>query len=319
MERRKTMSKLEPKTVLIIDGNNMAYRAYYKFSQLSTIDGKNTAITYGIPFIIKSVVDKLQPDMVVVVFDGKRSKHRLKLLPEYKGSRGKKLDFDREDFNRQLSEVTRGLISMGIPVAKNYKEEADDIIYLVLKMFLKQKVDTIIIVSADKDFDQLATKRNVIILNPGSGEKITVNNCIKLKGYEPKQAVDYLSLTGDTSDNIPGMPGVGDKRAIQFLSKYSTIRNYLKGTYPEEKLFPRKVLSEVYRRNSELIGLRRFYVKHMRKKKVNWVNNMPFPKFDQGEYKHYCIQNQLTSFNDKGFIQIFRSLNTRMLKMINKK
>lgn len=311
------MSKIEPKTVLIIDGNNMAYRAFYKFSQLSTIDGKNTSITYGIPFIIKSLIDKLQPDMVVVVFDGKRSKHRLKLLPDYKGKRGNKLDFDKEDFLRQKQEVIRGLIAMGIPVALNPQEEADDIIYMVLKVFLKQMVDTIIIVSSDKDFDQLATKKNVIILNPSSGEKITVNNCIKLKGYEPKQTVDYLSLTGDTSDNIPGMPGVGDKRAIQFLSKYSTIRDYLKGTSPEEKLFPRKTLSEVYRRNSELIGLRRYYVKHMTKKTVNWVNNMPFPRFDAGEYRRYCIQNQLTSFNDKNFMQVFKSLNTRMFKMIN--
>lgn len=313
------MSKLEPKTVLIIDGNNMAYRAYYKFSQLSTLEGKSTSITYGIPFILKSLVDKLQPDMVVVVFDGGRSKHRLKLLPEYKGRRGNKLDFDKEDFMRQMDEVTNGLISMGIPVARNPREEADDIIYMVLKVFLKQRVDTIIIVSSDKDFDQLATNKNVVILNPSSGEKITVNNCIKLKGYGPKQAVDYLSLTGDTSDNIPGMPGVGDKRAIQFLTKYSTVRDYLKGVYPEEKLFPRKLLSEVYERNSELISLRKFYVKHMVKKTVSWVNNMPFPRFDQGGYRRYCIQNQLTSFNDKNFMQVFKSLNTRMFKMVNLK
>lgn len=309
------MNKFEPKTVLIIDGNNMAYRAYYKFGQLSTMDGVNTAITYGIPFIIKSLITRLSPDMVVAVFDGGRSKHRLKLLPDYKGTRGNKLDFDRDDFNRQKAEVMQGLISMGIPVAMNLKEEADDIIYMVHRLYVKQGIDTIVIVSADKDFDQLADRRGTVIHNPSSGENITVNNCIKLRGYNPGQLVDYLSMVGDKSDNIPGLDGIGEKRASQFLEKYGSVKNYLKNG-KEERMFPKDKLEEVYKRNSSLISLRKFYVNYMRHKRVNWVNNVPFPKFNLNSYRDYCIKNQLTSFTNKDFVQVYKSLNTRMFNTI---
>lgn len=317
-QKRKKMSKLEPKTVLIIDGNNMAYRAYYKFGQLSTIDGTNTSITYGIPFIIKSLVTRLNPDMVVAVFDGGRSKHRLKLLPDYKGTRGNKVDFDRDDFNRQKEEVIQGLINMGIPVAMNPKEEADDIIYMVHRLYVKQGIDTIIIVSADKDFNQLANRKGTVIHNPSSGENITVNNCIKLLGYTPDQLVDYLSITGDKSDNIPGLDGIGEKRASQFLEKYGSIKNYLKNG-KEERMFPKDKLRETYKRNSSLISLRKFYINHMRHKKVNWVNNAPFPRFNLNAYKDYCIKNQLTSFTNRDFMQVFKSLNIRMFNVIKKK
>lgn len=313
------MNKLEPKTILVIDGNNMAYRAFYKFSQLSTMGGKNTSIVYGIPFILKSLIEKWSPDMVIAVFDGSRSKYRLKLLPEYKGTRGNKLDFDREDFLRQKGEVINGLRHMGIPVVLDPKEEADDMIYLVRRTLLKQGPNnTIIVVSSDKDFNQLATDKNTVIFNPSSGEKITKYNCKKIRGYEPGQLVDYLTLTGDSSDNIPGMPGIGEKRATGFLDKYGSIKAYLNGD-TEEKMFPKKELKAVWKRNRELISLSRFYVKHMTNKRVAWFKNDPFPKFDLSGYRTYCIENQLTSFNEASFMQVYKSLNTRMLKLIKNK
>ena len=159
-------------TALIFDANNLMYRAYHRFNSFTDVSGRPTSVIYGVPFVVEAQVRKFQPDLVIAVFDGARSKHRLKICPDYKGSRVQKLDFDKEDFLRQKEEVMEGLYNLGVSVVHNPDQEADDMIYSVVKLLQKQRVGTIIIISSDKDFNQLATTKDVVIYNRSEERRV---------------------------------------------------------------------------------------------------------------------------------------------------
>lgn len=301
-------------TALIFDANNLMHRSYHRFSNFTDISGRPTSVIYGVPFVIESQVRKFQPDLVIAVFDGSRSKHRLKLCPEYKGSRTQKIDFDREDFLRQRDEVLECLHNLGISVVYNEDQEADDMIYSVVKLLQKQNVRTIIIISSDKDFNQLATTKDVVIYNPHNQEKITVNTCKHFKGYEAKQTVDYLTLVGDDSDNIKGYPLVGEKRAIQFLEKYGSIKKFLREG-ESNSVVSKNALAKLYKKNHFLISLKAYHLKFMRDVKINWYKNEPFPKPNKTLFESYCGSFTLKSFlKDKNFYETFKNLSQRSIR-----
>lgn len=301
-------------TALIFDANNLMHRAYHRFNSFTDVSGRPTSAIYGVPFVVEAQVRKFQPDLVIAVFDGARSKHRLKICPGYKGSRVQKLDFDKEDFLRQKEEVMEGLYNLGVSVVHNPDQEADDMIYSVVKLLQKQRVGTIIIISSDKDFNQLATTKDVVIYNPHSQEKITVNTCKHFKGYEAKQTVDYLTLVGDDSDNIKGYPLVGEKRAQQFLEKYGSIKAFLKGS-ETSLVVSRNALQKIYKKNHFLISLRAYHLKYMRDVKINWYKNQPFPTPNKSLFENYCGAFTLKSFlKDKGFYETFKSLSQRSIR-----
>ena len=298
-------------TAIIFDANNLMHRAYHRFNQFTDAMGNPTSVIYGVPFVVESQIRKFQPDLVIAVFDGCRSKHRLKICPEYKGKRNDKIDFDREDFARQKEVSMQMLFDLGVSVVYNEDQEADDMIYMVVKLLQKQNVGTIIIISSDKDFNQLATTKDVVIFNPHNQEKITVNTCKHFKGYEPHQTVDYLTLIGDDSDNIKGYLGIGEKRATQFLEKYGSIAKFLRSN-ETSSLVHKPTLEKLYKKNHLLIGLRAFHLKYMRNVQVKWLNNEPFPKPNKSAFENYCGTYTLKSFlKEKSFYETFKNLSQR--------
>ena len=288
MTRNSQPNKFTLNLVMIIDGNNLLHRAYHKFSRMQA-NGKGTSMIYGFPFILRSLITHKGPDKVIVVFDSKgKSKHRLDLLPDYK-ERKQKLGFDKDDFVEQKHEVAGILIAMGIPVVIMDGEEADDLIYLVARKFRKE--NDILIVSSDKDFNQMVGD-HVSIWNPIKKLEITRSNMLYKIGYNPKQCVDYLSMLGDKSDNIPGYHGMGEVKSKDFLKEYSSIKNYLQ-TGAQYKNIDNKKLEVIGKLNTKLISLKYYYKKYLMDKHVPYLMGMVNPHINTkalGKYsKKYNI------------------------------
>ena len=217
------------KKFIIIDAMAMAYRAYFAFINrpLVTSKGEPTSAVFGfINQLIKVFTDH-KPDYIAVAFDSKEKTFRHDKYEKYKSSRAKMPDdmFPQLDRIKQLIEV------MNIPLYIIPKYEADDIIGTAACKAEAEGLETFII-TPDKDFNQLITDK-VKVIKPGG--KATDENVLydvaKVKeefGFAPKQMIDYLALIGDSSDDIPGVAGVGPKTAIPLIQKYGSVENLYK-------------------------------------------------------------------------------------------
>lgn len=293
------------KKAMIIDGNHLMHRAYNKFKAFKGANGP-TSIIYGFTHILQSLVRTHKPDFLVVVFDGGKDPKRIELLPNYK-DRVKKEDFDYEDFIRQRDELKKFLTALRIPVIHMAKREADDIIWLICRR-LKRYGYFVEIVSSDKDFNQLIDKK-VRIWNPYKNAHIHHKNILKVVGYEPNRCVDYLLLAGDTSDNIPGLKGIGDKRAKTFIEKWESIPKYLESGI-EEKGFPKDEVQIIWDRR-EIIDIKYFCKKN--KLSLAGVEYLKLPKTIQvNKLKELCFKHSITTFFKKEFYKTFENLKVEI-------
>lgn len=288
---------------LIIDGNNLLHRAYHKYKNMVSSDGVPSSMVFGFPYILNSLINLHKPNKVIVAFDGGKDKARLKVLPDYK-KRDIKGDFNYDNFIDQKKEVQRILECLGIPFSSKKGLEADDIIWLYARRYSRK--GQVVIVSTDKDFIQLIDK-NISIWNPWKNERITHLNYNKYYPFSPEQCVDYLTLDGDTSDNIPGYPGVGEKTAITFLETYGSIKNYLEDlSLPEHKKIKRNVLADIYKRNKLIIDIR-FFCKTT-KLKIKDIDLIDTQKIDKRELAIISSKYSITTFNKQNFILTFKNL-----------
>jgi len=294
---------MKNRKLVIFDGNHLAYRAYYKFTNLKTLNGVRTAVIYGMPYVAESLIRRLGPDEVVVVFDGGRSSFRMDLLPSYK-ARDQKLSFDKEDFFRQKDVGMKLFEALGLRVIWEKHFEADDLIAMVARRYAKRGWD-IVIVSGDKDFNQLISN-NISVYNTSKSVIYTPSNLENEVGYTPEQTVDYLSLLGDKSDNIPGYPGIGPVKAIQLLREHGSINNFLRSKDTFGKVDKAK-LQEIWRLNKKLIDLKYFYRKFLIKSKIPWLNPY-YHGFDYEKLKILCGSYEINSFLRPQFIKTFKGL-----------
>jgi len=294
-----------PNKLVIFDGNHLAYRAYFKFSNLKTLDGVKTAIIYGVPYILESLIRKFSPTEVILVFDGGRSKFRSELRPDYK-KREKRLGFDPQDFHEQKEKVINILISLGIKVARAKGVEADDLIAMISRRYSKKDWDTLII-SSDKDFNQLIDKK-ITVYNVSKNKLLDQNNLKDIVGYNPEQCVDYLCLVGDKSDNIGGYSGIGPKKAEKFLNEFEGIVPFLNSDIEFGRIDKEK-LKDIYYVNRKLIDLKYFYIMFMIKKKIPWLNIFPV-LLDLKVFKLFCNTYEMNSFLKPQFINTFKKLNS---------
>lgn len=295
------------KVLVILDGNHITYRAYYKFGNLKNIDGENTSIIYGMPYISESLIRRLSPDKVVAVFDGGRHKSRLEILPTYK-ERKPKLGFDKEDFYKQR-DIGREIFScLGVGIVWQKGHEADDWI-AKLSLLYSKKGWEVIIVSGDKDFDQLITLPKgkvgaINVYNTKNGKRLTYDNLEKEKGYTPENVVGYLSLLGDNSDNIPGFKGIGKVKAKAIFEEYGSLKNLVKSGDSLAK-FSSEEIKELYQLNKKLIDLRYFCRKNLRKKPIPWVSKN---NWDMKKLKKICNKYEINTFMKAQFIKTFKEL-----------
>lgn len=255
--------------VVIIDGDNLLHRAYHRFGEFASENGKLSSMIFGAPFMVRHLITKLKPTLLYITFDGGSNKVRKNVLPNYR-QRDQKLGFDYENFQEQKAIVKKLFMDLAVRVVWSEKTEADDWIYMLARKYRKHKVT---IVSGDKDFHQLINETTSIYY-PNKEILLTTKNLKNHFGYSPNETVDYLILRGDKSDKIPGFGGIGEKRARQFLDAAGSIKAHLDNPVPGVKVDRVKLLA-LYKRNRKLIDLSYFYRKYNRKNKLPILNPQP--------------------------------------------
>ena len=215
------MSKL-----VLIDGNSILNRAFYGImgsKMLTTKDGKYTNAVYGFLAILFKVLDDTKPDYIAVAFDLKAPTARHKMYEGYKANRKGMPN----ELAEQMPIVKEILTDMNITIIEKETYEADDILGTLSKTAEKKGID-VVIVSGDRDTFQLASNKVTIRIPHTKVGKTEVDYfdeeaIVEKYGIKPKQLIEVKGLMGDTSDNIPGVSGIGEKTALELIKKYKTI------------------------------------------------------------------------------------------------
>ena len=223
--------KTVKKKLLLIDGNSIMNRAFYGImgsKMLMTNDGKYTNAVYGFLAILFKNLEDLNPDYMAVSFDLKAKTARHKLYEGYKANRHGM----PEELADQMPVIKDILRAMNIDIVEKEGYEGDDILGTLSKYGEAQGLD-VIILSGDRDTFQLASDNITIRIPRTKQGKTEVDDYDRQKvleeyGVEPKSLIEVKGLQGDTSDNIPGVPGIGPKTAINLVKKYGTIENLYK-------------------------------------------------------------------------------------------
>jgi DNA polymerase-1 len=241
-------------TIYIVDGSSFAYRAFYAIGQLSTHTGFPTNAVYGFTKMLNRLIDTRQPEYVAVAFDTGKPTFRHKQYEEYKAHRKPMPD----ELILQIPWIKKIIKAYNMPLIEIEGYEADDVIATMATMAEKEGF-SVYIVTGDKDLMQLINT-NIMVFNM-SKEDIIYNNdkVIERYGVPPMQITQLLALTGDSSDNIPGVDGVGEKTASRLLQKYSSLDNIFENI---EELSPKlktaiKDQKEQVIRNLDLVSVRR--------------------------------------------------------------
>ena len=214
------------KKIVLIDGNSILNRAFYGImgnKMLTTPDGKYTNAVYGFLAILFKVLEDIEPEYLMVTFDLKAPTARHKLYDGYKATR-KGMPNELAEQMPILKDILK---SMNITVIEKEGYEADDVLGTIAKRAEKKSFD-VTIVSGDRDTFQLTSSRvKVRIPHTKVGKTETEifdrEAVLKKYGVTPKQLIEVKGLQGDTSDNIPGVPGIGEKTALELVKKYKTI------------------------------------------------------------------------------------------------
>ena len=209
--------------LLILDTNSLLNRAYYAIRGLTTQDGMPTGAIFGTLKLILDISAKVQPDRIFAAFDIKKKNFRHDIFPEYKGHR-KPMD---EELAVQLEPLKEILRLMGIAIVQKEGFEADDIIGTLTQTLVGEKT----VVSGDKDLLQLIKDDTTVYLTKVGVSQLDKNDIKVLneKGFRTvDEFVDYKGLRGDTSDNIPGVEGIGELTALKLIKEYGSIDNIYK-------------------------------------------------------------------------------------------
>ena len=223
------------KTILI-DGHSIAFRAFFALGELKTKKDFPTSVIHGFTMMLKKVVEDYSPDQLIIAWDVSRNTFRTNLYKDYKANRSSSPD----SFKIQIPELKKIITSFNIVQVSKENYEADDVLGTLAKK-MSSKQNKVYILTGDRDSFQLIDKNiNIIYTKKGISEtEIIDEKTFQSKyGIEVDQYIEYLALKGDTSDNIPGVPGIGEKTAIELLKKYKDIEgiySHLEELKPKQK------------------------------------------------------------------------------------
>ena len=211
-------SEPQLRSVLIVDGTAVAYRAFYAVRGLSTRAGQPTNALFGFIRMLRQLEAQWRPDRVVVAFDGGSPAHRLEKCPEYKAQRAPMPD----DLRTQLPLINEFLAAAGVPRILLKGQEADDVM-ATLAVRAAAAGATVRLATSDKDLMQLVDGRIRIVPPTKTEEELDAAGVEEKTGVKPAQIVDWLALMGDSADNIRGVDGVGPKTATKLLAQFGSL------------------------------------------------------------------------------------------------
>lgn len=283
------------KKLVLIDGNSIMNRAFYGIMGSKTLtskDGKYTNAIYGFLAILFKLLEEEKPEYIAVTFDLKAPTARHKLYEGYKANRHGMPD----ELAEQMPIIKDILKAMNIDIIEKEGYEGDDVIGTLSKYGEQQGLD-VVILSGDRDTFQLATDKVTIHIPRTKGGKTETEFFDREKvkevyGIEPKQLIEVKGLQGDSSDNIPGVPGIGEKTALSLIQKYNTIENIYKKLESNESDIKGKQ-KEKLEQNKELAFLSRT---------LGEINlNVPF--------EDTLEELKLEEWDKKKVLEIFKNLN----------
>ena len=205
------------KTLLLVDGSSYLYRAYHALPDLRSPDGFPTGAIHGMVAMLKRALQDVQPEHAACVFDAKGDTFRNEWYPEYKAQRAPM----PEDLVRQIEPIHEVVKLLGWPVLVVPGIEADDAIGTIARR-AAESGHRVIVSTGDKDLAQLVNDQ-VTLINTMSNERLDVPGVLAKFGVAPERIVDYLTLVGDTVDNVPGVDGCGPKTAGKWLAEFDTL------------------------------------------------------------------------------------------------
>ena len=209
------------KTLYLIDGSSYIYRAYYAIRHLSSPSGFPTNSLYGFTQMLLKVLKDRKPDHVAVVFDAGRHTFRNEIYPDYKANRAAM----PEDLRPQIEPIKEMVRGFNIPALELAGFEADDIIATLARECKGDGVN-VVVVTGDKDLMQIVDD-GVRLLDTMKDKESGIQEVMERFGVEPSRVIDILGLAGDTSDNIPGVPGIGEKTAIKLIQEFGSLDSLL--------------------------------------------------------------------------------------------
>lgn len=293
---------------IIVDGMNLAHAAYHAYSRLSN-KGKSVAVLFGFPNMLKSLMLKnnFRPDKTIIAWDGLRSKIRMGIWQNYKSHRDDKDPSIKIDIERQVKLLRKLLYYMGICQAHDLDLEGDDMVYFLTKKY--QMLGKVYIVSGDKDMLQLVN-RDVTVYNPRTDELFTPEHVTIKTGVKVTQFLDYMYLVGDTSDDIPGVRGIGEVRASKFLNFYGSIKNYLKDKDAEfTGMMDKEKVAKIAKRNRKLMDLKYYCEKYFPDYKIKYYKDREFPRLRLNKFIRMCREFKMGSLTQPMFTSWVKSLH----------
>jgi len=231
------------KRLVLIDGHAILHRAYHALPPLTTRSGELVNAVYGFTTMLLRVVDELKPHYLIVAFDTPKPTFRHAEFVGYQAQRPKMED----ELAGQIEKVQRIVRAMGIPVFAIEGYEADDVIGTLAKRAAKKKIE-VVIATGDRDMFQLV-QEGIKIYAPVKGMGETqIFDAKKIEdkmGVKPIQIADFKGLTGDPSDNYPGVPGIGPKTAAELLKRFKTLENIYKNLAMVGRFFNPSVVAKL--------------------------------------------------------------------------
>ena len=218
-----------PRRLFLLDGHSLSYRAFFALpTSLATTSGQVTNAVYGFTSMLIKLLAEERPDLIAVAFDVGRPTVRLEKYAEYKAGRAETPD----EFRQQLGLIVEVLETLRIPVVGIEGHEADDAIATLALRALDRGIE-VVIVTADRDFFQLVRPGLTVMFNVKGISDIRrydVEAVTERFGLPPEKYLDYVALKGDASDNIPGVPGVGEKTASKLVQDFGSVEELLRRT-----------------------------------------------------------------------------------------
>ena len=213
--------------LMLLDGHSLAYRAFFALpvENFSTTTGQPTNAVYGFTSMLVNVIRDEKPTHIAVAFDVSRKTFRSEMFPDYKANR----ESSPEAFKNQVPLIEEVLTALGVKILKVDGFEADDIIATLKKQAEADKYE-VLIVTGDRDSFQLVDEHTTV-LYPRKGmsdlARMTPDAVVEKYGLTPTQYPDFAALRGDPSDNLPGIPGVGEKTATKWIVEYGSLGNLI--------------------------------------------------------------------------------------------
>ncbi|MGL5121642.1 MAG: DNA polymerase I, partial [Plesiomonas shigelloides] len=213
------MAQIAPNPLILVDGSSYLYRAFHAFPPLTNAGGEPTGAMYGVLNMLKSLLNQFAPTEMAVVFDAKGKTFRDEMFAEYKAHRPPMPD----ELRSQIEPLHQMITALGLPLLVVSGVEADDVIGTLAKQAAANGRD-VLISTGDKDMAQLVSDK-ITLINTMNNTVLGPQEVREKYGVGPELIIDFLALMGDSSDNIPGVPGVGEKTALALLTGIGSLRD----------------------------------------------------------------------------------------------